>query len=82
MAFHEGAWGSTTDGTDVYQMPDSSDLGYKSVADANEASPGAWDVGPDPDRAFRILDDFQFGSGFEDGVTCAWTVTSGGSTCP
>jgi len=41
--------------------------------DENEQAPGAWTIDQSFECAFVLIEDLLFASGFEAGVTCAWS---------
>jgi hypothetical protein len=83
LALHEGPWLSAFDGTPIYWLDALSVVGNSLHEDPDETSPGAFpNVYTGFDSAFVLFERMIFGSGFEDSVTCAWTTTTGGATCP
>ncbi len=81
FALHEGNWGSAYDGSEVTWAFATASFGNSSWGDSNEVSPGSWGLGPDADPAFVVFEDPIFASGFEAGVTCAWS-SGAGLVCP
>jgi len=79
LALHEGAWGSPPDGTPVYWASTLTPSGNPEWSDASPQAPSSWAAGPAGDGAFVLFEQPLFASGFERGVTCAWTR---GGLCP
>ncbi len=85
LALHEGDWGSAGDGSAVRWVGEPL-LHSTARQAADETNPGSWyEQDQDRDLAFVLFDDAIFASGFDAGVTCAWSAVSGGvggATCP
>jgi hypothetical protein len=75
LALHEGEWGDGFDGSGIEWMSSVSTVGQLSVSAADETAPGNWQTGIS-DVAFSLFDDSIFGSRFEAGTACAWTMPS------
>lgn len=73
LALHEGAWGSPYDNTALFWYWGTSSFGAGAFADDNPESPGEWGYSSDQELAFTLSHQLLFASGFEDGVTCAWS---------
>jgi len=81
LALHEGSWLSPFDGSQVYWIDSTLALGGGQYQDGNEGAPGtSWSTFP-YDSAFVLGDQLLFASGFEAGVTCAWS-NGGALACP
>jgi len=83
LAVREGPWGTgAADATEVYWLI-AERAGSPRCASTSLVSPGSWFSSDSLDLAFSLsAADVVFASSFEAGVTCAWTLTTGGSTCP
>jgi hypothetical protein len=75
LALHEGLWGSDSDSSSVLWVTGLGGPESYLYWDDDEASPGTWpfNFGLGPSSAFAITEELIFASGFEAGVTCAWT---------
>ncbi|MDQ1349280.1 MAG: hypothetical protein QG573_2659 [Acidobacteriota bacterium] len=83
LALHEGAWGSASDGSNVSWVMYPSTFNSTSRQAEDETNPGSWyELFSAHDLAFVLFDDSIFASGFDAGVTCAWSAATGGPTCP
>jgi hypothetical protein len=81
LALHEGAWGSSFDGTQIYWGETDQLIGANTLQDGNGSNPTTWDAASiAKDTAFVLYQQQIFASGFETGGTCAWS--SSGGLCP
>ncbi|MEO8276600.1 MAG: hypothetical protein ABI639_10285 [Thermoanaerobaculia bacterium] len=85
LALHEGGWGTTGDGSQVYWMQGVGLHISQALLAAAATEPNCGQGFTSPgDTSFVLFQDSIFASGFDAGTTCAWssTVTSvAGSTC-
>ncbi len=83
LALHEGPWGSAADGSNVYWVMHPQIFLSSSRQTETETNPGSWyELFANNDLAFVLFDDAIFASGFDAGVTCAWSAEVGGAGCP
>jgi hypothetical protein len=75
LALHEGDWLSESDGSSVLWVTGQGGAESTIYWDPDETAPGDWpfNFGPGPGSAFALSLELIFGSGFEAGVTCAWS---------
>lgn len=80
LALHEGAWGSGGDGSPSWWQAPENTFGEVAYFAPATAEPTGWTAATS-DVAVAFFDDLLFASGFEAGVTCAWSQFPAG-TCP
>ncbi|MEO7793843.1 MAG: hypothetical protein ABIV06_03655 [Thermoanaerobaculia bacterium] len=80
LALHEGAWGSAADGSPAWWQAPAQTFGALAYWAPATPNPTGWTEAT-IDVSVALFDDLIFGSGFEAGVTCAWSQFSSG-TCP
>ena len=80
FAMHEGLWGSGIDDSPIWWNCALSVQGVLSQSAAATATPSGWSPNT-VDLAFVLFGELVFASGFEAGVTCAWS-NAGAPTCP
>ena len=82
LAVREGPWGTgAADGTETSWLV-SEVFGNNRCTSAALAVPGGWACGVHLDLAISLAADLVYASGFEAGVTWAWTGTIGASASP
>jgi hypothetical protein len=81
LALREGAWTESANFTFLWWVVAGQNVGNASWADLDMQDPVTWDLGPDDDPAFVLIQDLIFASGVEAGVSCAWSTAAGG-VCP
>ncbi|HSM15357.1 MAG TPA: hypothetical protein VLA66_14920 [Thermoanaerobaculia bacterium] len=87
LAIREGGWGVPAGPNEHYHAAAAATRGSSARIAPLGGVPTSFAAGGGSDLAFVVygsapVAELVFASGFEAGVTCAWSQTSGGDTCP
>lgn len=87
LAIRQGAWGAAGGPEEHYASASAQTRGHAAMITPIGGVPTSFSPGGGSDLALVVYGatlafDPVFASGFEAGVTCAWTQTTGGNTCP